>query len=308
MTVQQDLDKTSSLPALEIDVLKTFVAIAETGSFSKAAARVYRTPSAVSMQVKKLEEMLGRPMFKRDSRSVKITADGERLLRYARRILALNSEVVSQFVVPDMRGTVRLGATDDYGSRLLPVILQRFAESHPNVAVDVVVENTNMLTKLLDEGKLDVIMRTASPRNPLRVGEQVLLEENLAWAGIKGGCAYEKTPLPVSFWEPGCAWRETAVEGLDRLGIEYRVAYMSGQTTGHRAALLADLAVAPFASSLIEPPLVRLGEAEGLPELGKYQVRLLTHPDVDEVANAVFDHVVASFESFKTGELECMEF
>lgn len=308
MTVQQEFDKTPTLPALEIDVLKTFVAIAETGSFSKAAQRVHRTPSAVSMQVKKLEEMLGRPMFNRDSRSVKITVDGERLLRYARRILALNSEVVGQFVVPSMRGTVRLGATDDYGSRLLPVILRRFADSHPNVSVDVVVENSNLLTQMLEEGKLDVVMRTASPRNPLMAGECVLLEEKLAWAGVKGGCAHEKTPLPVSFWESGCAWRETAVEGLDKLGIDYRVAYMSAQTTGHRAVLIADLAIAPFAASLIEAPLVRLDQSIGLPELGTYQVRLLTHPDADLVAGAVFDHVAASFESFKSGDLECMDY
>ena len=113
---------------LEIDVLNTFVAIAETGSFSKAAKRVFRTPSAISMQIKKLEDQLGRPMFKRDSRSVEITAEGELLLRYARRILALNNEVISELVASKVAGTVRLGATDDYGSRLLPVILRRSAQ------------------------------------------------------------------------------------------------------------------------------------------------------------------------------------
>src|SRR5690606_36877221 len=102
------------LPLLELDVLRTFVAIAETGSFTTAAGAVFRTPSAVSLQIKKLEETLGRSLFSRDARSVSLTADGEVLIGYARRLLAINHEAVSKFVVPDIRGVVRLGSPDDY--------------------------------------------------------------------------------------------------------------------------------------------------------------------------------------------------
>ncbi|PHQ69541.1 MAG: LysR family transcriptional regulator, partial [Sneathiella sp.] len=173
-------------------MLKTFVAIVETGSFSKAADQVYRSPSAVSMQIKKLEAILDRPLFHRDTRSVQITSDGEMLLSYARRILSLNNEIVSHFILPDMTGTVRLGAAEDYGVRLLPVILSRFAKSHPNVAVNVVTDSAHAMTKSLEEGQLDVAIVTTSTRMPKARGSIILLEEKLTWAGLKGGCAYEK--------------------------------------------------------------------------------------------------------------------
>ena len=114
------------MPLLELDVLRTFVAIAETGSFTTAANAVYRTPSAVSMQIKKLEDILGRSVFSRDARSVSLTTDGEMLLGYARRMLAINREAVSKFIVPDIVGVVRLGSPDDYGERVLPLCAEAF--------------------------------------------------------------------------------------------------------------------------------------------------------------------------------------
>src|SRR5690606_14184928 len=125
------------LPLLDLEVLRTFVAIAETGSFTLAANAVFRTPSAVSMQIKKLEDILGVSVFMRDARSVSLTQDGEMLLGYARRLLALNRETVSKFIMPDISGVVRLGSPDDYGERVLPNVLKRFARSHPSIAVDV---------------------------------------------------------------------------------------------------------------------------------------------------------------------------
>ncbi|PHQ70065.1 MAG: LysR family transcriptional regulator, partial [Sneathiella sp.] len=114
-----------------------------------------------------------------------------------------------------------------------------------------------------------------------------------------------KEPLPVSLWDQGCAWRDTAVAALEASGRNYRVAFQSGETAAQRAAMLADLAIAPFAASLIEAPLVKLGPEQNLPELESYQVRLLAGDNIDAPALAVFDHIVASFKAFKAGELEC---
>jgi DNA-binding transcriptional LysR family regulator len=296
------------LPSLEIDVLKTFVAIVETGSFAKAAQRVFRSPSAVSMQIKKLEDILGRPLFERDSRSVDITADGELLLRYARRILSLNGEIMGHFTYPDMIGTVCLGAPDDYGSRLLPIILKRFAESHPNIAVDVVIDSSDPLLNLMNQSQLDVIIYTSRHKAPLQPRESVLMNEQLAWVGIKNGCAHEKEPLPISVWDKSCSWRNAATTSLDKIGREYRIAYMSAQTTGTRASVLADLAIAPLPATLVEAPLVKLGAAHGLPELDHYQVRMMTADNLSRAAQAVADHVTTSFAAFTAGELECLQF
>ncbi len=305
MNIQSHINPDTTLAALDMEFLKTFIAISELGSFSKAAKRVFRTPSAVSMQIKKLEEILKTPLFKRDSRSVELTYDGEILLGYARRIIALNNEALSRFLKPTMTGTVRLGSPEDYGSRLLPTILKNFACSHPHVMVDVVIDSTENLTKRHEAGELDVMLTTAKPESPLEINQTVILEEPLAWVGMKGGQAHLQDPIPLTMWEPGCAWRSRMVEALEHAGRSYRVAYMSANSIAQRAAVIADLTIAAFPKSFIEPPLVRLGEVLGLPEPGTYQIRLSTRANLDAVGEAVRDQVIASFEAFKTGELEC---
>ena len=238
------------LPLLDLDVLRTFVAIAETGSFTTAANAVFRTPSAVSMQIKKLEDILGRSVFSRDARSVSLTTDGEMLLGYARRMLAINREAVSKFIIPDIVGVVRLGSPDDYGERVLPHVLKRFAQSHPSIAVDVTIDQSINLRRRMDDRALDITLMTNSYKNSAP-GAEVLLTEPIVWAGAKGGCAHMREPLPVSIWEEGCAWRAGALDALGREGRNYRVAYMSAHTAGQRAAIMADLAVAPLPKSFI---------------------------------------------------------
>jgi DNA-binding transcriptional LysR family regulator len=290
---------------IDIDLLRTFLAIAETTSFSKAAERVFRTPSAVSMQMKKLEDLLGVAVFTRDSRSVALTPEGELLVGYARRILALSNEMMARFVMPDVEGTVRLGAADDHGERLLPLVLTRFAQTHPNVAVDVVIENSDQLQPRFERGDLDVVIHTARPDSALPADSTVLMEEQLVWAGLKGGCAWEREPLPVSMWEEGCAWRANAVQALAEMGREFRIAYMSAHTAAQRAALHSDLAVAPLPASCVQPPLICLGERQGLPKLGTYQSRMRVRPDAGECSRAVAEHVVACYQAIESGDLQC---
>lgn len=286
------------LPLLELDVLRTFVAIAETGSFTLAANAVFRTPSAVSMQIKKLEDLLGRTLFTRDARSVSLTADGEVLIGYARRLLAVNREAVSKFIVPDIQGVVRLGSPDDYGERVLPDVLRRFAQSHPSVAVDVVIDQSSNLRRRMDERALDITLMTCSG-NVIPMDAEVLLTEQIVWAGAKGGCAHMRQPLPVSLWEEGCAWRIRALDALSASGRDYRVAYMSAHTSGQRSAILADLAVAPLPKSFIGEDLVALGPKDGLPELGTYNLVMIVRADASAPVKAAADHIRATMEAFK---------
>ncbi len=285
------------VPLLDLDVLRTFVAIAETGSFTAAAGAVFRTPSAVSMQIKRLEETLGRSVFLRDARSVSLTSEGEVLLGYARRILAINREAVSKFVIPDVAGVVRLGSPDDYGERVLPNVLKRFAQSHPSVAVDVIIDQTTNLKRRMAERQLDITLFT-SCRN-LPADAEILLTEPVVWAGAKGGCAHMRTPLPISVWEEGCVWRADALAALGREGVEYRVAYMSAHTAGQRAAIMADLAVAPLPKSFIAEDMVALGPDQGLPELSDYNLAMMVTPDASAPVRAAADHIRATMEAFK---------
>lgn len=287
------------LPTLELDVLRTFVAIAETKSFSAAAQSVFRTPSAVSMQIKKLEETLKRPVFTRDARNVTLTGDGEILLSYARRLLAINREAVSKFIAPEISGVVRLGSPDDYGERVLPGLLKRFAETHSSIAVDTVIDQSVSLRRRLNEGSLDLTLLTcASDKIP--ADAEVLLTEDIVWGGARGGCAHLREPLPVSMWEEGCAWRLRALEALSRADRAYRVAYMSSHTAGQRAAILADLAVAPLPKSFVGDDLACLGPDDGLPELGSYNVVMVIAPNAGAPVLAAADHLRATMAAIAT--------
>jgi DNA-binding transcriptional LysR family regulator len=285
------------LPLLELDVLRTFVAIAETGSFSLAANLVFRTPSAVSMQIKKLEDILGRAVFIRDARAVRLTPDGEMLLGYARRMLAINREAVSKFIVPDITGVVRLGSPDDFGERVLPHVLKRFARTHPSIAVDVVIDQSSHLRRRMHDRALDITLLT-NALNSDAEGAEVLLTEPIVWVGAKGGSAHMREPLPVSLWEEGCTWRAGALDALGREGRNFRVAYMSAHTAGQRSAILADLAVAPLPKSFLGDEMVELGEKDGMPAIGNYSLAMLVTKEASAPVCAVADHIRAAFAAF----------
>lgn len=282
------------LPLLDNDVLRTFVAIAESGSFSTAADVVFRTPSAVSMQIKKLEEQLNTTLFLRDARSVRLTAGGETLLPYARRMLALSNEAVGRFRMPDMQGVVRLGAPDDIGERFMPGILRRFAEVFPSIMVDLTVDTSSALRRRLQEQRLDLTLVNCSPGVAMIDGE-VVLKEQLVWAGAKCGTAHLRDPLPVSIWEDGCCWRADALTRLDREKRPYRIAYLSAHTMAQRAAVLADLAVAPLPRNYLTDDMTALGTRQGLPELGTFEVRLLRGETKSEPIEAVADSIRFAF-------------
>ena len=145
---------------IDVDQLRTFIAIVETGSFTKAAEVVHKTQSAVSMQMKRLEERLGRPIFARDGRASKLTEDGERLLDYARRIVKLNVEALAAFDDAELTGRVRLGVPDDYADRYLPEIMARFSRAYPGVELTVMCEPSVELVERIDANELDLAIVT----------------------------------------------------------------------------------------------------------------------------------------------------
>ncbi|RAW07479.1 LysR family transcriptional regulator [Halomonas elongata] len=289
----------TALPLLDTDVLRSFVAIAESGSFTRAANHVFRTPSALSMQIKRLEETLGQSLFVREARQVRLTPEGEMLLGYSRRLLRLNEEAVTQFLTPSLEGTVRFGTPDDVGSRILPRVLSQFARSHPAVQVDVMVGRSIELLERLDKGELDLVLATAGNEGfPADRGE-VVHTEPLVWAGREGGVALERSPLPLAMANHGCAWRRMALSALDDAGLAYRIAYISENCSGQEAALLADLAVAPLPRNLVRAPLSVLGDESGLPPLGDYHVLLLRSGRGGEATDVLAGHVVDTFRGMR---------
>ena len=282
------------IPLLDNDVLRTFVAISETGNFSTAAEAVNRTPSAVSMQIKKLEEQLGTVLFLRDARSVSLTQHGEMLLSYARNMLALSNEAVSRFIMPELSGVVRLGAPDDIGERLLPSILKSFSQSYPGIMVDVTVDMSLALKRRIEEKRLDLALINCATK-PFPTEGEVIYTERLVWAGAKCGTAHRRDPLPISIWEDGCIWRSDAIEKLQRDRRNFRVAFLSGHTMAQRAAVVSDLAIAPLPRSYVTEDMAVLGINEGLPELTSFDIRLLTASQMTAPMKAVAESIRYAF-------------
>jgi DNA-binding transcriptional LysR family regulator len=284
---------------LDIDVLRSVVAIAESGSIAAAAARVARTPAAVSMQVKKLEDMLGRALFERSHQGMHPTAEGERLLDYARRMIELNRSAMQAFSMPELEGRVSFGLVDSFGSLRLAEILAAFARSHPKVMVEVSQDRSAAHVAELDAGRRDVIMLTPGGTSlgqvHLRDGDLVLREEPLAWIGREGGRAVRCRPIPLAVANEGCSWRQLATEGIRSARMDARIAYVSDFDTGQLAAVQGDLAVAPLPRSYLGPGLVELGAREGFPPLGLCRIALRVAENASGAARALAARIAESF-------------
>lgn len=279
---------------LPTELLRTFVAIADTGNFSQAAELVHRTQSAVSMQIKRLEELVDKPLLKRDSRHSSLTADGLTLLNYARRILRLNEEAVSLLTRPELSGWVRIGLPDDYATRFLPDILAGFSRTHPRVQVEVTCEPSVQLRKRIKMQELDLAMTTSS--GPEEGDALLLSREAVVWATSEQHLPHEETPLPLALFPEDCYFRTWAISALEKVNIDYRVAYTSPSIMGIQAAVTAGLAVTAISQSIIPPGMRPLRSEEGFPLLP--DVYFLLHRSEaakNSVVDSLVEHIARSF-------------
>src|SRR5437764_1357899 len=242
---------------LDVDQLRTFIAIAETGSFTRAADIVHKTQSAVSMQMKRLEERLDRAIFARDGRASKLTEDGERLLDYARRIVKLNVETIAAFS-DELTGRVRLGVPDDYADRYLPEIMARFSRAYPGVELTVICEETICLLERIKTNEIDLAIITNCSGN---MTAENFRQERLLWATSNRHSVHAEERVPLALGRPSCAWRRVATECLETVGRPYRVLYSSGNASAISAAVLSGLAVSVFPESGLRPGMRVLSAA-----------------------------------------------
>ena len=282
----------SQYQSIDSEVLRTFVAIADHGGFTRAGEMVNRTQSAVSMQMKRLEDdILQRQLFERDGRQVRLTAEGQILLGYARRILKLHSEVFNTLREPHMVGTVRIGTPDDYAMRFLPGILSRFAQAYPLVQVEVHCESSKQLLQRQD---LDLSIVTREPGNEIG---QMLRHERFVWAEAQGFSPHEQNPVPLAMFNTDCFCRAWACNAMDASQKAYRVAYTSPSLAAIMAVVSAGLAVTAQLQSLITPDMRILGEAEGLPQLPMASVMLLRNPNTQSpMTECLAEHIAEGFK------------
>lgn len=258
------------MPApLDSDLLRTFVAIAETGNFTRAAEHVGRTQSAISMQMKRLEAAVGDPLFERGSRGVKLTARGDQLLINARRVIALLEETAAAIAAPPLEGPVRIGIPEEYGYSVLSRALAAFAKLHRNVEVTTRYGHSAHQMAELKEGKLDLaVVFEWHPSG------EILLNDPTVWVTSDVHCMHEESPVPVALYENSRWSEEFAIRSLERRGIDYRVACRSDNSAGLMLAVQSGLAIAPVSRSNIPPACRELTVADGFDTIDSSNVVL----------------------------------
>ena len=303
---------------LSIDLLKTFAAVAEAGSFTRAGEIRHVTQSAVSMQMKRLEENLGCALFMKKGRAMALTPAGETLLRHANRILSAHKDAVVAFTDPDLMGNIRFGCAEDYTHRFLSAVLAGFRTAFPNIRVDIHSAPGVDLYRMLQGDELDLCLLDSMPSvsisasggtniptgflsyyHAISEGGQVVHREPVVWAAARSGCAHMETPLPLALYHEGCLFRAMALEGLQQAGIEYWISVVSPSISSILAAVKAGLAVAPVGASMLDDSLKTLGPEQGFPLLPFSEVSLHRAPSANTpIADCFTDYVVDAFGQF----------
>lgn len=255
---------------LDLTALRSFVAVADVGGVTRAAGLLNLTQSAVSMQIKRLEEGIGLGLFARSARRLSLTPEGEQLLSYARRMLTLNDEALARLTGETFEGEIRLGVPHDIVQPALPQILKRMAADFPRVRINLVSSFTSALKEEFARGEFDMILTTEEAPS---AGASELCQRHMIWVGAEGGAVWQRQPLRLGFHE-ACIFKPRALAALDAAGIAWEMAVAGLSEPVVETMLAADLAISVRMSGSLPPHCAPLPEACGLPELGVTRICL----------------------------------
>jgi DNA-binding transcriptional LysR family regulator len=259
------------LPNLDIDTLRTLVIANELGGYGAAAARLGRTPSAISLQMRRLQRDVGAPLFRKSGRGVALTEAGEIVLRYAKRILVLNDELLDTVRGAALRGSVRLGFSQDFADDILPTVLARFSALYPLVTVELRIDGNAALVDAIENDQLDLALAIGHEE---KKSAEVVGSLDLVWIAGADFLVREGHALPLVVLGPQCMFRKAAIRALDDAGVSWRVAAVSPSVAGVWAAARGGLGVT-VRSALGLPPALSHGKSMfGLPALGEFPVTL----------------------------------
>lgn len=255
---------------LDVTTLRSFVAVADSGGVTRAAGFLHLTQSAVSMQLKRLEELLGVELLDRSGRTIALTASGEQLLVYARRMIALNDEVIGRLTDQAYEGEIVLGVPHDIVYPAIPQVLKQFHAAFPRVKVHLISSYTRALKEQYGRGECDLILTTETLLDP---GAVTLCRKPLLWVGAPGGAAWRQSPLKLAFGRM-CTFRPRVVEALDEAGIPWDVMVETESDRTIEATVSADLAIHTMIEGTEPPHLERISHGGALPELPMQQINL----------------------------------
>jgi DNA-binding transcriptional LysR family regulator len=280
-------------PVLDLDLLKAFVVVADQKSFTRAAAMLNRTQSAVSMQIRRLEELLDAALLSRTSARVALTAAGEGLLGDARRMLALNDEAVGRLAERKIDGHVRLGVMEDYGAIVVPPLLASFVNGYPRIHIEM---ETGLTAAMPD--RLGVAFDLVIAMHPEGRGDGAFLRrEQPVWATGASHRAETVNPLSVALAQQGCLFRQWAMEALDAAGRPWRLAFVSQSSAAVESIAAQGLAVTVVKSSLFPSRLRALSDQDGMPPLPAADIRLHRAANLSPAASLLADHLASALRN-----------
>ncbi|NNE51326.1 MAG: LysR family transcriptional regulator [Sulfitobacter sp.] len=269
---------------LDLTTLRSFVAVADSGGVTRAAGFLHLTQSAVSMQLKRLEDMLGLDLLDRSGRTIALTASGEQLLAYARRMVALNDEVITRLTDHAFEGEITLGVPHDVVYPAIPQVLKQFHAAYPRMRIQLEASYTRTLKEQFDRGARDLILTT---EKHLDAGGETLAEKRLVWLGAPGGAAWRQRPLQLAFCR-FCTFRPEVTAALDREGIAWEMAVDTESDRTIEAAVSADLAVNAMLEGTQPAHLEPIDHDGALPALPVQMVNLYgARSDADEVTGTL---------------------
>ena len=261
---------------LDIGVLRSFLLISEGHSFAETAALVGRSPSAVSLQIQRLEEDLGTHVFRRNNREVALTLAGERLLGFARRLVGTNDEAVLAFRSGTDERPLRVGITQDFAEAALPEVLRQFSLEHPATELVLRVDRSTSLIAALHAHEVDIAIAVRRD-DPFERG--VLTEAPMIWIGRDGDELDPERPVPLVLFDPPCSFRSAAIDALALAGRAHRIAFTSPSLSGLRSAVEAGLGVTVRTRHLVTPGLADVGRRSALPPLPRVGFSLYAYTD-----------------------------
>jgi DNA-binding transcriptional LysR family regulator len=273
---------------LDIDLLRSFVSVVDAGGFTRAGERVHRTQSTVSQQIRRLEDALGRELLHRNGKQAPPTVEGERLLSYARRILALAEEARDVVARPSGEGVVRLGLPEDFAAYRLAELLSRFARSRPGLRLDVRCGLSVRLARDLERGELDLALFKRDAGEGGRAAAIATWPERLYWVASRHTLDADGS-VPLAVFEQGCLYRNRAIHALEAAERAWHIAYTSPNLPGIQAAVSAGLGVSILPDVAILADHRVLGRRDGFPPIPNTELALVAAPDATPATRRLAD-------------------
>ena len=270
---------------LDIDMLRCFSEVARSGSFTQAGANIGLTQSGVSVKIRRLEERLSAQVFRRTSKSLTLTHEGEMLLDYAGRILAVHDEAVSWFTQPKATGNLRVGLIDYFLPELLPELLRRFRKRYPNIHLEVRTDSGINLIPLYEKGELDLVVAGGDSYNG---DSRVLLQEPLVWVVGNDAEPFLDDPIPLAVLPPQCSFRRIATERLDTIRRRWEILFTGTSIANIQAAVQAGIGLAVLPRGAIKDGIKKAPAHLNLPELPLYSIVIVTDENESNDARDVF--------------------